>query len=156
MSNEEKDPLDEPIALAGGDEEDPLSLPPPRAPGAPGQPAQAAQPINGVRAAAPAPASAVRSAFAPGAAPSAVRAIKTTLDTGKRTQFKRAPVNTGQGAVRCRLFHCKVAESSMEHLEDQINTWLDDGDIDVKHVGHMVGTMEGKHAEPNIIVMVWY
>ena len=90
------------------------------------------------------------------AAASAVRAIKTTLDMGKRTQFKRQPVNTGAGATRCRMFHCKVAESSMEHMENQINIWLDDEDVDIKHVGHLVGALEGKHTEPNIIVLIWY
>ena len=94
--------------------------------------------------------------MAAGMAPSAVRAIKTTLDMGRRKQFKRQTVNTGDGAIRCRLFHCKVAESSMENLENQINIWLDEEDIEIKHVGHMVGTMEGKHAEPNLIVMVWF
>jgi len=87
---------------------------------------------------------------------SAVRAIKTSLDIGKRTKFKRTPINTGTGAVRCRMFHCKVAESSMEHMENQINMWLDDEEIDVKHIGHMVGLLEGKHTEPNIVVMIWY
>jgi hypothetical protein len=84
------------------------------------------------------------------------RAIKSTMDYDKRTQFKRKPVNTGQGAIRCRVFHSKIAESSIQHLENQINTWLDDEDIDIKHVGHMIGAMEGKHTEPNIIVVVWY
>jgi hypothetical protein len=84
------------------------------------------------------------------------RAIKSTLDYDKRTQFKRKPANTGKGAVRCRVFHSKIAESSIQHLENQINTWADDEDIDIKHVGHLVGAMEGKHTEPNIIVVVWY
>lgn len=93
----------------------------------------------------------------PGAAAgSGVRAIKSSLELDKRIDFKRKAVNTGSGAVRCRMFHSKIAESSMEHMQDQINTWLDDENIDVKHVGHMVGALEGKHTEPNIIVMVWY
>jgi hypothetical protein len=102
----------------------------------------------------------------PGAAPtikptgappaSVVRAIKSTLEMDKRTQYKRQTVNTGTGAVRCRIFHCKVAESSMDHMENQINVWLDDEDIDIKHVGHLVGALEGKHTEPNIIIVIWY
>jgi hypothetical protein len=92
-----------------------------------------------------------------GSGESAVRrAIKSTLDYDKRTQFKRKPVNTGQGAVRCRVFHCKIAESSIQHMENQINTWVDDEDVDIKHIGHMIGAMEGKHTEPNIILVVWY
>lgn len=84
------------------------------------------------------------------------RAIKSTLDVDRRKEFKRKPVNTGKGAIRCRVFHCKITESSIEHMENQINTWADDEDIDIKHVGHLVGAMEGKHTEPNIIVLVWY
>jgi hypothetical protein len=90
------------------------------------------------------------------AAGSAVRAIKSALEMDKRTQYKRKAVNTGQGAIRCRVFHCKIAESSIQHMESQINSWLDDEDVDVKHVGHVVGAMEGKHTEPNIIVLIWY
>ncbi len=72
-------------------------------------------------------------------------------------QFNR-PLNvTGKGATRCRMFHCKIADSSIEHMEETINEWIDSNeDIEVKHVGHMVGTMTGKKAEPNIIVTVWY
>jgi len=88
--------------------------------------------------------------------PSAVRAIRSSLDIGKKADYKR-PVNvTGTGATRCRLFHCKIADSSLEHLENQINEWIDDEGVEVKHVGHMVGLMEGKHTEPNVIVIVWY
>jgi len=36
------------------------------------------------------------------------------------------------------------------------NEWLDSDDIDVKEVGHLIGTMHGKIDEDNIIVMVWY
>jgi hypothetical protein len=87
---------------------------------------------------------------------STAKVIKSSLDAGRKTQFKR-PVNiNGQGATRCRLFHCKVAESPMEHMENQINDWLDSEQIEVKHVGHVVGMMEGKHTEQNVVVMVWY
>jgi hypothetical protein len=87
---------------------------------------------------------------------SAAKVIKSALEAGRKTDFKR-PVNlNGQGATRCRMFHCKVAESSMDNMENQINDWLDSGQIEVKQVGHVVGMMEGKHTEPNVIVIVWY
>jgi hypothetical protein len=67
------------------------------------------------------------------------------------------PLNAdGSGATRCRIFHSKIAESPIEYLQKQINEWLDGSKIEVKHVGHMVGTMEGKNPVPNLIVMVWY
>ena len=124
---------DEPIALVDADESISIEV------GSPGGSGMAA---------------AIRPMGAPG--PSAVRAIKSTLEIDKRAVFKRTPVNTGKGAVRCRVFHSKIAESSMEHMQNQINAWLDDEDVDIKHVGHMVGALEGKHTEPNIIVVVWY
>jgi hypothetical protein len=86
----------------------------------------------------------------------AAKVIMSSLEAGRKTEFKRPMNLTGNGATRCRMFHCKVAESSMEHMENQINDWLDSQEIEVKQVGHVVGMMEGKHTEPNVIVMVWY
>lgn len=75
----------------------------------------------------------------------------------KKDRFNRALNATGKGATRCRVFHSKIQESSLEYMENQINEWLDaDETIEVKHVGHVIGTMEGKRPEPNVIVMVWY
>ncbi len=73
-----------------------------------------------------------------------------------KDSFKRPMNLTGKGATRCRIFHCKIADGALEYMENQINDWIDDSEIDVKEVGHMVGTMEGKRAEPNVIVIVWY
>ncbi len=95
-------------------------------------------------------------ASASAASASAAKVIKSSMEAARKAQFKR-PLNfNGQGATRCRLFHCKVAESSMEYMENQINDWLDSEQVEVKQVGHVVGMMEGKHSEPNVIVMVWY
>jgi len=63
---------------------------------------------------------------------------------------------TGQGATRCRIFHSKIAAAPLENMEQAINEWLDSEKIEVKNVGHVIGTMEGKRPEPNVIVMVWY
>ena len=74
----------------------------------------------------------------------------------RKTDFKRPMNMTGQGATRCRMFHSKIALASLENMETQINTWVDDEEIEVKHVGHVIGIMEGKRSEPNMLVMVWY
>jgi hypothetical protein len=73
-------------------------------------------------------------------------------------QFDRSPNKTGEGAVRCRVFHSKIQETGLEFMQDQINQWLDaHPEIEVKQVGHMVGEFSGKSShEPNVIVMVWY
>ena len=74
----------------------------------------------------------------------------------KEQQYKRALNVTGQGATRCRVFHSKIAEAPLEYMQNQINEWLDSDQIEVKHVGHVIGTLEGKTPVPNVIVMVWY
>lgn len=93
----------------------------------------------------------------PAMKPSALRAFGQKITHGdKKVQFKRTPAVSGQGAVRCRVFHSKIAVSSMDYMQNQINEWLDNDNIEVKHVGHVIGTLEGKTPEPNVIVMVWY
>ncbi len=87
---------------------------------------------------------------------SAVRTIHTTLDDGKKAQFERALNINGQGATRCRLFHCKISEGPLEHLQNTINEWLDNEEIEVKHVSQVIGMLEGKRSEPNLIIMVWF
>jgi hypothetical protein len=72
------------------------------------------------------------------------------------TEFKRPVNTTGAGATRCRIFHCKISPVPMEYLEKQINEWIDNCDIEVKFVTKVVGMLEGKRAEPALIVSVWY
>ena len=79
-----------------------------------------------------------------------------SLLAGQKVHFERKLNVTGQGATRCRLFHCRIALAPLEHVEHSINEWLDSEEIEIKHVGHIVGTMEGKSPEPNLVVMVWY
>lgn len=71
-------------------------------------------------------------------------------------QFSRPMQNSGKGATRCRVFRSKISVPAIEGLQEHINEWLDSDDIDVKDVGHLIGTMHGKIDEDNIIVMVWY
>ncbi|MGC9455085.1 MAG: hypothetical protein ACP5HU_09505 [Phycisphaerae bacterium] len=73
-----------------------------------------------------------------------------------KSGFERTPNVTGKGAIRCRIFHSKIAEAPLNYMQNQINEWLDSQEIEVKHVGHLVGALEGKTTDPNVIVMVWY
>ncbi|MBN1491635.1 MAG: hypothetical protein JXA69_17110 [Phycisphaerae bacterium] len=72
-------------------------------------------------------------------------------------QFTR-PLNAGGiGATRCRTFHSKLSNEAVTHLDYQINEWLDQNpDIEVKFSTSTVGMWIGKHAEPNLIVTVFY
>ena len=74
----------------------------------------------------------------------------------QQKQYKRTLNLTGAGAVRCRLFHSKITVGALDHMINTINEWLDENDIEVKSVAQVVGTMEGKTPEPNVIVTVWY
>ena len=70
--------------------------------------------------------------------------------------FSRPLQKTGQGATRCRVFRSKISVPAIEGLEEHINEWLDSDEINVKEVGHLIGTMHGKIDEDNMIIMVWY
>ena len=70
--------------------------------------------------------------------------------------FSRPMQKTGQGATRCRIFRSKISVPAIEALQEHINEWLESDDIDVKEVGHLIGTMHGKIDEDNIIVLAWY
>jgi hypothetical protein len=96
---------------------------------------------------------------AEGAAQFAPGGVKTFGITGEAehiSEYKRSLNVDGTGATRCRLFHAKIAIAPLEHLERQINEWIDGDQIEIKHVGHLIGTMEGKRPEPNLLVIVWY
>jgi len=78
------------------------------------------------------------------------------LRSEKKEEFKR-PLNlTGAGATRVRLFNSKITVAAIDHMITTINEWLDGEQIEVKCVSQVIGTVEGKKPEPNIIVTVWY
>jgi hypothetical protein len=79
------------------------------------------------------------------------------LGLGKTAaKFKRSPSVTGQGAIRCKIFHCRIAAGAISFMENQINEWLDSENVEVKQTTQVIGVLEGKVAEPNLFVTVWY
>ena len=68
------------------------------------------------------------------------------------------PLNkTGQGATRVRIFHTKLADGPVRVLNQQVNDWLETHpEIEIKFANTTVGTWEGKHAEPNLILTLFY
>ncbi len=93
---------------------------------------------------------------APSSAVRAIGAAGRAAAAHSKSEFKRSLNLTGQGATRCRVFRTRIAGPALDFMENQINQWLDSEAIEIKHVGHIIGTMEGKTPEPNVIVMVWY
>ena len=85
-----------------------------------------------------------------------VRQLGRRAKTSASKEYKR-PLNlTGEGATRCRVFESRIALEPLSHLEERINDWLDSEEIEVKHVGHNIGMLQGKTAEENLIVTIWY
>ena len=88
---------------------------------------------------------------------SAVRAMASaSAKLNIRKTYKRTPKADGTGAIRCRIFYSKIAVNALDHLEGQINDWLDAENVEVKQISQIIGNMVGKTSEPNIIVTVWY
>ncbi|NLW87592.1 MAG: hypothetical protein GXY38_12030 [Planctomycetes bacterium] len=86
-----------------------------------------------------------------------MRAFGATAGFSKTVDKFKRPLNVnGTGATRCRIFYSKIAATSLEYMQNQINEWIDSDKIEVKHVTEVVGTMEGKIAVPSIIVTIWY
>jgi len=74
----------------------------------------------------------------------------------RKTEYKREMNITGTGATRFRLFNSRIADVPLAAMEGNINEWIDENGIEVKQASQMVATLEGKRAEENIFVMVWY
>lgn len=79
-----------------------------------------------------------------------------SMSEGHKKDYKRPLNNDGKGATRCRVFHSKIQENPLLHMETVINDWVDEEGIEIKHIAQCIGIMEGKRAEPNLLVTVWY
>ncbi len=78
-------------------------------------------------------------------------------DTAHIDQKWRRKVNTtGTGAVHCRTFVAKLRLDALDHLDEQINEWLDaHPEFEVKHVTATVGVLTGKLREEALFLNVW-
>ena len=71
--------------------------------------------------------------------------------------FRRALLRDPALATRCKIFHCKLADAVMNHMCAQINEWADaHDDVVIKFATSCIGVVEGKHADPHLIVTVFY
>ncbi|MEX0655162.1 MAG: hypothetical protein WDZ31_02260 [Phycisphaeraceae bacterium] len=70
--------------------------------------------------------------------------------------WKREPNVTGKGAIHVKTFVTKLRLDAIEHLDEQINHWLDDHpEYEVKFVTTTVGKLVGKITEEALFVNVW-
>jgi len=76
--------------------------------------------------------------------------------SGHTETSKRKPNKTGTGASRVRTFVSKIRPEALDHLDDSINTWLNENpDFEVKFATVSVGDLKGKITEQAIVVNVW-
>ncbi|MAE65436.1 MAG: hypothetical protein CMJ18_14290 [Phycisphaeraceae bacterium] len=70
--------------------------------------------------------------------------------------WKRPTNKDGTGATHVRTFVSKLRLDAIEHLEEQVNEWLDNHpDYEVKHVTSSVGVLTGKLQEEAMFLTVW-
>ncbi|MCC7204212.1 MAG: hypothetical protein IT441_03975 [Phycisphaeraceae bacterium] len=71
-------------------------------------------------------------------------------------QWKRQPVITGKGACHMRTFFSKLRPDALEHMDRQINEWLEQHpEYEVKFSTTTTGLLHEKTAEPAIFVTIW-
>lgn len=81
----------------------------------------------------------------------------TDVHAWDESGFNRKLDPNAEGGTRCRVFHSKLNQGAIEFMVNAINTWLDEsGDIRIKHATSTIGIFEGKHADPNIILTLFY
>ena len=90
-----------------------------------------------------------------GARSSKIRAFDNA-EHHQEHQWKRQPNSTGQGAVRVKTFVAKLRLDAIEHMDEQINEWLDNHpEYEVKFATTSIGPLVGKLTEDAIFVNVW-
>ncbi|MEM7681346.1 MAG: hypothetical protein AAF288_05260 [Planctomycetota bacterium] len=74
----------------------------------------------------------------------------------KPEQWKRKPVKNGRGATHVKTFVAKLRMEAVEHLDDQVNAWLDEHpEYEVKFAQTTVGELRGKTLEPALFMTIW-
>lgn len=72
-------------------------------------------------------------------------------------KFRRRLDPKTTSAMRCRTFHAKLNEASLQFMNNQINEWIDaDDSLLIKFAASTIGVFEGKHSEPNLILTLFY
>jgi hypothetical protein len=73
------------------------------------------------------------------------------------SRFKRTADPNSPCATRCRTFHSKLNEGAVDFMSDSINEWIDGNpNISIKFATSTIGIFEGKHADPHLIVTLYY
>jgi hypothetical protein len=79
-------------------------------------------------------------------------------DRGAERDYRRTLHHQEVFATRCKTFHCKLSGPALEHLDEQINDWVDaHQDVEIKFATSTVGLLEGKSSsDQHLIVTLFY
>lgn len=70
--------------------------------------------------------------------------------------WNRTPNVTGEGAIHVRTFVAKLRLDAIDHLDEQVNEWLDaHPQYEVKFVTTAIGELTGKTKEQAVFMNVW-
>ena len=70
--------------------------------------------------------------------------------------WNRTPNTTGAGAIHVKTFVTKLRLEAVEHLDEQVNQWLDaHPEYEVKFVTTTIGRLIGKNTEDALFMSVW-
>ncbi len=157
MADESHSADDEMLSLEAGSEPQPVPVPPPGETGSGPQPVPVPPPSAKPLEEEPISLVSEKEVHPPSSATPIKRvAGAAARGLSHKVEFNHSMNLTGQGATRVRLFYSKIADGPLLHMETLINDWIDEEGIEVKHVGQVIGTLEGKHADPNLILSIWY
>lgn len=88
--------------------------------------------------------------------PPRIQTIGERSHQAQKKSWKRQANVTGNGAVRVKSFVAKLRTEAIEHMDEQINDWLDaHPEYEVKFVTTAVGQLTGKITEEALFVNVW-
>lgn len=75
----------------------------------------------------------------------------------QQQKFKRNVLQGTDHATRIKTFHCKLSDNSFRALDRQVNEWIDEHpEVEVKFALSTIGVVEGKHADPHLIINLFY
>lgn len=94
----------------------------------------------------------------PAAGQGAAPAWGGLADTEPSGEEDTAPAaRSGRGATRMKTFHAKLNDGAVQHLDRQVNAWMaSQRGLEIKFANTTVGVWEGKHAEPSLIVTLFF
>lgn len=96
----------------------------------------------------------------PSHGPSKIRSFaegSTLAGAHHESQLKRSLTAPTEPPTRIRTFNSKLTPAALAHMDDLINEWIDaNPGVYIKNVTTTVGIFEAKHAEPHLIVTIFY